>query len=226
MKGAGALAAVIIVIVALALIAKAKELPVPPAPPPEPVLPPEPPPPPPPEPEPPPPAPPLPPPPAPIPIATWRWHDEPRAGQAILNPRTGQIVIGLPTHKVAALFRANWTSPTHRQLREAEVRYRAPGIPRIKDEVPMPAPPAQIATWRWHDEPRTGRVILNPRTGQLVKRLPLHKARVLHKAGWTIPTPRQVMEAEVRYRPPGVPRIPERYLPPGWPEIPGLPGPV
>lgn len=118
MKGTTAVVTAVVVLAALVAIAKAKEPPAKPVPPgqepvgimplkPKPGLEPK-----------------------PQPVTIWRWHDDPVTGAHILNPRTGQIVTGLPRHELLALFRENWISPTYYQVAQAERRYRAPGTPR------------------------------------------------------------------------------------------------
>ena len=128
MKGANVLAIAVIAVVVLALVAKAQEPPVKPVPPPprlpRPVPPPRP----------------EPPPrpvllPAPTPITPWLWHCEKWRGTGFhrMNPATGQIVLGLSRRQRDALARVGWVFPSSRQLREAEVRQRPRGVPRIDE---------------------------------------------------------------------------------------------
>ena len=60
------------------------------------------------------------------------------------------------------------------KAKEPPVKPVPPPKPILPPEPVPPIPePRPIATWRWHDEPAVGQVILNPRTGQIVRRIPV-----------------------------------------------------
>ena len=91
--------------------------------------------------------------------------------------------------------------------------------PVLSPEPVLPPELASIPPWQWHCEAfrGTGLVLMNPETGQIVRGLSRRQRESLRRVGWVFPSSRLQREAEVRQRPPGIPRILERSLPPDWP---------